>query len=186
MNTIKKLLMLDLDGTVRRPIQDPEGFIKDPLDQEIIPCARAAIARYAADGWTIVGITNQAGVHYKRKSLKDCIKEQKHTMKLVPELDRIYFCPDLGDQLCVVHYALFGCKQVEIRFGGMGDNPRNQLGGYRKPDPGMLRAATWDYMEKTIEGLEQKLFVGDMLTDKQAANAALCPFLSAEKWWVNA
>ena len=55
-----KLLMLDLDGTIRQCKSNPGEFINDPLDQKLIPGVTKAIARYS--DWEIVGITNQSGV----------------------------------------------------------------------------------------------------------------------------
>ncbi|WP_414755593.1 hypothetical protein [Anabaena sp. CCY 9910] len=45
-----KLLILDLDGTVRRP-KSGAKFINTPLDQEIIPEAAKAIAFYKSEGY---------------------------------------------------------------------------------------------------------------------------------------
>ncbi|MEH1788842.1 MAG: hypothetical protein V7L23_25500 [Nostoc sp.] len=56
-----KLLILDLDGTVRRP-KSGAKFINNPHDQEIIPEAQRAIAHYKSQCWIIVGATNQGGV----------------------------------------------------------------------------------------------------------------------------
>ncbi|MDM9583151.1 hypothetical protein [Nostoc sp. GT001] len=53
-----KLLILDLDNTVRRP-KSGAKFISDPLDQEIIAGSQRAIAHYKSQGWLIVGATNQ-------------------------------------------------------------------------------------------------------------------------------
>lgn len=67
-----KLLILDLDGTVRCP-KSGAKFINDPLDQEIIPEAGIAIADYKSQGWIIVGATNQGGVAAGHKQLEDAI-----------------------------------------------------------------------------------------------------------------
>ena len=50
-----RVLFLDLDGTVRRPIGS-NRFIKDPLDQKLIEGVDKAIAHY--DGWHVIGVTN--------------------------------------------------------------------------------------------------------------------------------
>lgn len=88
-----KLLILDMDGTVRRP-KSGAKFINDPLDQEIIPEAQRAIASYKAQGYIIVGATNQGGVAAGHKQLEDAIQEQYQTLRLCPEIHHIYFCPD--------------------------------------------------------------------------------------------
>ncbi len=94
-----KLLMLDLDGTVRCP-KSRAKFISDPLDQEIIPEAQLVIAHYKSQGWLIVGATNQGGVAAGHKQLEDAITEQYQTLRLCPELTCIYFCPDFQGLHC--------------------------------------------------------------------------------------
>lgn len=46
---MNKLLLLDMDGTIRRS-KSGATFINDPLDQEIIPEAQSAIAHYYNQG----------------------------------------------------------------------------------------------------------------------------------------
>ncbi|NHC34431.1 hypothetical protein [Scytonema millei] len=87
-----RLLLLDLDGTVRAT-KSGATFINDPCDQQIIPEAQNAIARYSSLGWAIVGITNQASVAFGFKTFQDAVKEQQITLELVPEMSTIYFCP---------------------------------------------------------------------------------------------
>jgi len=53
-----KLLLLDMDDTVREPING-DKFISKPDDQKLIDGALEAIQAYHDMGWTIVGITNQ-------------------------------------------------------------------------------------------------------------------------------
>jgi len=60
-----KLLILDLDGTVRIKKggvigEFESGFINSPDDQEIIPGAVNAIEKYYYE-WLIVGCSNQGG-----------------------------------------------------------------------------------------------------------------------------
>ena len=56
-----KLLLVDCDGTIRKPITRNQ-FIQHPRDQKIIAGARCAIAHFHNRGYTIIGITNQGGV----------------------------------------------------------------------------------------------------------------------------
>lgn len=94
-----KILFLDLDGTVRKT---KSGFhsINDPYDQELIPGVENAIARYK--GWEIFGITNQGGVGAGFKTLNDCILEQAETMRLLPWIQSVCFCPDDGKTMYMV------------------------------------------------------------------------------------
>lgn len=55
-----KILFLDCDGTIREPIV---GQWIQPYDnQQIMAGADIAIAHYHNEGYTIIGISNQAGV----------------------------------------------------------------------------------------------------------------------------
>jgi histidinol phosphatase-like enzyme len=198
--TRTKLLLLDVNGTFNQCKSNPKSFINDPFDQEIIPAAAAAIARYAADGWVIQGVSNQGGVHYGHKSLYACIEEMDYTLQLVPQLRSIYFCPDLGDTCYAVYRPWLGFLRwgnVRRFNGGMGDNHRYALGGFRKPQPGMLILAVNRFLEslamkQLLEGVEV-LMVGDRPEDKGAAIAAAgwlaereskvtLNFLDAEAW----
>lgn len=171
-----KLLMLDLDGTVRRCKSDPKGFINEATDQELIEGAAEAVARYAADGWKIIGITNQGGVAAGHKSMEAAIAEQNYTLQLCSELAAIIFCPDFE-----------GETRVDlIRPGVLAINPSfnpNQTheslkGTYRKPNPGMLLwTMAWLGVDKA-----DTLYVGDRLEDEQAAAAAEVEFLWAQEW----
>ena len=86
---MSKILFLDLDGTVRQT-KSRAVFINAPYDQELMPGVVEAIAKYS--DWTIVGVTNQAGVEAHKKTLDDCIKEQIYTMQLLPRLQCVNFC----------------------------------------------------------------------------------------------
>ncbi len=48
-----KILIVDMDGTVRSPLSDNK-FIQRPGDQKVIQGAEGAIAYFASDGWKIV------------------------------------------------------------------------------------------------------------------------------------
>ncbi len=93
-----KILLVDCDGTIRQP-KSGAKFIDKPTDQEPIPGAVEAIDHYHSEGWLIIGVTNQAGVAAKHKSLKDCVQEQQYTLRLFPQLEAIYFCPDYERKL---------------------------------------------------------------------------------------
>lgn len=171
-----KLLILDLDGTVRikkgGTVGEIEsGFISSPDDQEIIPGAMSAIKKYHSEGWVIVGCSNQGGVAAGHKTLDSCFEEQKYTIKLVPMIDKIYFCPDYeGNKLGVVN-------QVKQRIY----TPKINEGSYRRPNPGMIWFAM-DYYSFT-PSIDEVLMIGDRDTDEQCAIAANIPFQWAKDWW---
>ena len=73
-----------------------------------------AIAFHTSQGYTIIGITNQGGCDTINrdtgkplKSLEDAlaqlavgIAEQEYTLSLIPQLECIYFCPDMKGFVC--------------------------------------------------------------------------------------
>lgn len=161
---MNKILILDMDGTCREPASGQQ-FISCPTDQKIILGAGIAITRYHAEGWIIFGATNQGGVAAGKKSLEDCIKEQIKTLNLLPNLHKIYFCPDFeGKQLGCVYPSDWNI------FAPVG------YSSFRKPGPGMI-----EYILAT-HTVDQCLFVGDRIEDKLAASGAKIPFMWAEAW----
>ncbi|MBW4574089.1 MAG: HAD-IIIA family hydrolase [Aphanothece sp. CMT-3BRIN-NPC111] len=159
------LLIVDLDGTVRAPLSGNK-FIQRPRDQQIISGAEGAIAYFAATGWKIVGVTNQAGVASGKKSLQSCIKEQQYTLNLLPEIEEIYFCPDFEGRKC------FCVTRGEV------DNysKHRESGKFRKPNAGMLKLAIERHSPNKV------LMIGDRTEDKEAAQAAKIKFQQAENW----
>jgi len=158
-----KLLLLDLDGTLRRS-KSGQVFIDDPQDQELIPGVLEAIARY--ESWTIIGITNQGGVAAGNKSLETCIEEQQEFLKIFPPMKCIYFCPDFGGEFCY---------RVEIdRF----QNCSRDGGDFRKPGTGMIHVAIGHLQSPATESL----FVGDRPEDQNAASRAGVNFIWANTW----
>jgi len=185
-----KLLILDMDGTIRvngsadfDNLELTSGFINSPKDQKLIPSAIAAIKEFKSKGFTIIGASNQGGVAAGKKSLEDCHLEQGYTLKLLNEeeadIDRIYFCPDYeGAKI----HEVYGF--VDDRFGDFDfcyyevDNSTadKYRGLYRKPNAGMLNYAI-DLWNPT--GI---IFVGDRDSDEQAAKAANVQFIHAHEW----
>ena len=85
---MSKLLMVDLDGTIRQCKSNPNGFINSPEDQEIIFGADKAIRHYHENGWKIVGISNQGGCSAINpetgrpyKILEDAFTESHYTLE---------------------------------------------------------------------------------------------------------
>lgn len=165
-----------MDGTVRikkggTPGDIKSGFISHPDDQEIIPGAARAIESYAQQGWLIVGCSNQGGVAAEHKTLESCFEEQRYTLKLVPQLHKIYFCPDYeGKQLGIVNRE--GWRLVDSS-----DELFTEFPSFRKPGIGMIQ-----YIKMTHE-CDRLLFVGDRPEDEQAADKAGINFQWTKDWW---
>ncbi|HEY9879071.1 MAG TPA: HAD-IIIA family hydrolase [Leptolyngbyaceae cyanobacterium] len=160
------LLMVDMDGTVRRPLSGAQYF-EHPEDQQVIEGVQLAIRSYREQG-LVLGITNQGGVAAGHKSLEECIREQQFTLHLLPELEEIYFCPDFQGRKCF----------RVTREGAHNHSKDHWSGQFRKPGAGMLRLAMQRHKQKP----ENCLYVGDRTEDRTAAQRAGVSFLWAEDW----
>jgi D-glycero-D-manno-heptose 1,7-bisphosphate phosphatase len=89
-----KIAMFDLDGTLRLS-KSGQTFINDPYDQKPLLANWNKAMILKSQGWQIVGITNQGGVHAGHKSLQACMVEQLHSLHML-RLDLLMFCPDKG------------------------------------------------------------------------------------------
>ncbi len=177
-----KLLLLDKDGTLISP-KAGHKFVEHPADQKLIKGVAKTIAQYAADGWTMAIVSNQGGCNTVNpdtgetyKTQEEAIAEMKFCMKLIPEVSRAMFCPDMkGTQAWEIlqlpdHLGVFDClkKRAGVQNSGL----------FRKPNPGMLLYTIHEL------GVEAKdcLMVGDLESDEAAALAAGVPFLYVGKW----
>ena len=161
-----KVLFLDLDGTVR--LSTSGGiFIAQPENQIIIDGVAEAIARYKND-WLIIGITNQAGVINQHKTLDNCIKEQQLTMQLLPQLYKVYACPDWGNTILIIDRLY--CSRFDGKLNQRRDITDNQLipsslqynyDSFRKPGIGMVQ-----YFMNSHSPISKAIFVGDMESDR--------------------
>lgn len=170
---MKKLLLIDLDGTIREP-ESGEKFIQHPLDQRIISGADKGVAHAHKEGWVIVGISNQAGVQAGYKNLEDCIAEQAYTLELFPELLCIYFCPDFDGCHCWLVGRGHDAKPIHIT-----EWAAEFIGKFRKPQPGMLEAAMKNHGSVPSGDC---WYIGDRLEDEVSAIRAKVNFMPADTW----
>lgn len=179
-----KLLLIDLDGTIRRCKSNPEGFINNPDDQELIPGAIEALREYVANGWTICGITNQKGVMLSYKSLESCIQEQIRTIELCDRLiSFILFCPDNGDTCVRVHSGLLDEEKGYFKTTyAAGPTLGGFINSFRKPSPEMFHLATALAVSANNKPPTSFLVVGDRREDFLAAEAMQCDFIWAHTW----
>lgn len=168
------LLLVDLDGTVRKPISD-NVFIQHPEDQQIIPEAALALDHYYKEGWTILGITNQGGVAAGKKSPQDALREQQITLQLCEPLSAIIFCPDFEGEM-----RLDVMRPDRLPSQGNIEELHSRFKGqYRKPGPGMLLyAIAWLNADKA-----NTLYTGDRQEDFDAAANAGINFLWVQDWY---
>ena len=167
-----KLLLLDKDGTLVSPASGAR-FVNKPWDQAALPNALETIDRYISEGWKPIIISNQGGVIAGHKSLEDAIAEMRFALELFPSIEEAYFCPDRGDTC----WRVWAEDAIEYTAQDFDVANLSLAGRFRKPDPGMLLLAY--HLE--AEALEL-LYVGDMESDRQAAEAASIPYLDAIEW----
>ena len=186
-----KLLLLDKDGTIitgksRNPMHN---FVQSPEDQQMIPGAGDAISRYMAQGWDIAIVSNQGGVGFGFKTLKDALEEMDYALRL-SGINRGYFCPTkpfnawqtwLISRLIISRWFLkTTCWRVSID-----DKPQKYIDdnwaspqGYRKPDGLMLVLA----MKECASWPSETLMVSDRPEDESAAKSVGAKFMWAEEW----
>jgi D-glycero-D-manno-heptose 1,7-bisphosphate phosphatase len=144
-----KAIFLDRDNTI---IEDP-GYINNPDQVKLLESAPEVLSSLKAMGYKLVVVSNQSGV--ARGILTEEVLGQIHKRleQLLAErgvsLDRIYYCP----------YHIDG---VIPKYRRDSD--------WRKPNPGMLLAASRDM---DID-LKESWMVGDTTGDIEAGARAGC------------
>jgi histidinol-phosphate phosphatase family protein len=147
-----RLLLLDRDGTLNRGLGDRPP--NHPYEVELLPNVAARLHQCAALGWRLVIITNQGGVAFGYQTETQAQATHQAVLDALPiQVDASYLCPH---------------------------HPRGTIARYavecpnRKPAPGAILAALARFETRP----QDCLAVGDLDTDRQAAEAAGVPF----KW----
>ena len=164
-----KLLLCDLDGTLRRS-RTGERFFKNPQDQALLPNVKQRLDDYASTGWVIHGITNQGGVEKGYKTYDTCVEEQEFFLTLYP-LKSVLFCPDYSGNECTEVFPDGTLSSPSITHHEL-------CGTFRKPGAGMLRYLLLQHQAHPSDCL----MVGDRPEDCQAAKLAGVPFMWAGDW----
>jgi D-glycero-D-manno-heptose 1,7-bisphosphate phosphatase len=153
-------LFFDADGTLRRCTIPGQPCPNKPGEYELLPKVEATLALYdwGATGCSI--ISNQAGIalgYLCETTARFLLQE---TLALATD------CPiGPGQVLLCPHALTAGCA-------------------CRKPAPGMLiKAETWWYSRGLLHGPGQCLFVGDMDSDREAAERAGIVFCWAKDFF---
>ena len=108
-------------------------------------------------------------------------------MDLVPELHQIYACPDLGKSMLIIdrsHWSIFNGKFKDTRDQADKNiiSPPEQYNfdSFRKPGIGMIQYFRFTHNQPTEE-----IFIGDMESDREAAQKAGIKFIWARDWRKN-
>lgn len=171
-----KILLLDKDGTLVKPASGAK-FTNQPWDQVALPGVHSAIARFVADGYEPVIVSNQGGVEKGHKSIESAILEMRFALELFPTVAEAYFCPNFAGDVC---WRVWGnCDEAhQIKYDANWSVVKDLgiSGQFRKPGAGMLKLAI------DIHAAEDAVMVGDRSEDREAAEAAGMKFIDAEEW----
>lgn len=162
-----RLLVLDLDGTVRHGFDELGRFVNCADDVVIFPEAIARMKEWKSDGGRIIAVSNQGGIALGHMTFDACLESMIRTQELCGGLfDKISFCrhhPQAFDP----EYARCWC---------------------RKPSPGLLIETALQLARDTkhteFYPPYMGLFVGDRDEDKKCAELAGFDFKWAADWRV--
>jgi D-glycero-D-manno-heptose 1,7-bisphosphate phosphatase len=122
------LLVLDIDGTVRKGFDELGRFVNGPEDVEVFPEAVARMHTWKRDGGRIIAVSNQGGIALGLVTMASVAEAMVETHRQTGELfDKIAWCqhhPNARDP----EYARCWC---------------------RKPAPGLLIEAALSLAAKT-------------------------------------
>ena len=141
----KKAVILDRDGVLNKKAPKAD-YVKTWTEFEWLPGAKEALALLSRAGYTVMVVTNQAGIArgmMDEADLDDIHEQMKHEAQAVGgKIDAIYQCPHGWKEGCLC----------------------------RKPKPGMLFQAQRDFHLD----LTRTFFIGDDDRDVMAGQAAGC------------
>ncbi len=86
-------LFLDRDGVLNRKLED--DYVKTLEEFDILKHSKEALQLLSKHFQTIVVVTNQQGIGKGLMSEKDLELIHSYLLEKLPQIDRIYFCPDL-------------------------------------------------------------------------------------------
>lgn len=161
---IRPALCLDFDGTIR--YSKSGKFISEPNDIALFEGVEAKVWEYRKDGFLIFGVTNQGGVAYGIKSVKDDMVQLDATIALFNKN------PFHIIQTCYHHPG----GRIE---------PYNHRSLLRKPHIGMLalcEADAWNHGGYIVDW-DGSLFVGDRPEDELCSRNAGIAFRWADDFF---
>lgn len=87
-------LFLDRDGVLNRKLED--DYVKNLEEFDILKHAKEALEILTQHFETIVVVTNQQGIGKQLMSEKDLELIHSYLLEKLPQIDKVYFCPDLS------------------------------------------------------------------------------------------
>jgi D-glycero-D-manno-heptose 1,7-bisphosphate phosphatase len=185
------LIIFDKDGTLICP-KSGGVFPRSPDDQKLLPNVAAKLEAYLLDGWSMAIASNQGGCDSidpktgkAYKTVEDAIEEMRYAMELTG-IKQSFFCPDFNGNECVYVDCFpnkLGTNFAEPIFLGKEEVFPQEIGFFRKPSPGMIRAAIENRLPWSSGGYDRVIFVGDRPEDEGAAIAAGVEFQWAKDFF---
>lgn len=158
-----KLLVVDLDGTVRHGFDELGKFVNGPEDVVVFPEARAQLKAWKASGGRIIAASNQGGIAMGHTTMDRVAAAMMKTYQLCGGVfDKMQWCQH-HPQAAEPEYARCWC---------------------RKPSPGIFIEAAVDLARANNEFYPPHLglFVGDRPEDEECARLSGLPFMWAHEW----
>lgn len=147
---MKKAVFLDRDGVIT---QEPPYYAHDVDQLNFVPKSPEAIRLLNKHGYSVVVVSNQAGIAHGYYPEEDTVVFNKAMAKKLARqhatIDAIYYCP---------HHPEANVAKFRVKCN------------CRKPEPGMLLRA-----EKELGiDLKQSFMIGDKLSDIEAGKRVGC------------
>lgn len=161
--TVVRLLVVDLDGTVRKGYDELGRFVNGPEDVEVFPEAVVRLREWKAAGGRIIALSNQGGIALGHTTMARVTEAMVETHRQCGSVfDKISWCqhhPAASDP----EYARCWC---------------------RKPAPGGLIEAALHlaHTHREIYPPYLGLFVGDRPEDEACARICAFDFQWAKDW----
>lgn len=158
----RKLLILGLDGALRRPVSGKWAGLGNQI---VILDAKQVLDTYHDQGWTAIVVSNQAEIAAKSKTQEACILEMQEFLGLLSgKLSLIYICPDFSGS-CAIAINQTSFRVIE--------NTSTQ--SFRLPSPGMMQLAIQEHQPVDIA-----VAIGSNIHEYKAATISEIPFLWIE------
>lgn len=157
------LLVLDLDGTVRKGFDELGRFVNGPEDVEVFPEAVTLMREWKDKGGRIIAVSNQGGIALGHVTMAKVAAAMLETHRQCDELfDKIAWCQ---------HHPL-------------AKDPEYARCWCRKPAPGLLIESALDLAHRYHEMYPpyMGLFVGDRTEDSACAELCMFDFMLAADW----
>lgn len=158
------LLVLDLDGTVRKGYDELGRFVNVAADVEVFPEAVAQMEKWKQGRRArIIGVSNQGGIALGHLTMEQCVEAVIATQRQAKGLfDKIAVC----------------------RHHPAAKNPEYARCWCRKPAPGLVIESALDLAKLTgeIYPPHLALFVGDRPEDEECARILSMDFMWAKDW----